>query len=326
MAMKAIVQEAYGPPGEVLRLQDVGEPEPSSDEVLLGVRAAGVNWADYSITTGVPYMVRLGFGLRRPSPGKRVRGTDVAGVVERVGGDVDGLKVGDQVFGWCKGAFAERACVPMRNLALKPSTASFEQAAGVPMTGMVALQALRDVGNVQEGQKVLVNGASGGIGMFTVQVAKALGAEVTGVCSTKNVDFVRSIGADHVIDYTEVDFTEGSERYDFILDIADNRSFSARRRVLTPGGTLVPNSGEGGRLTGSLGRILSARVLSLFVKEKLHPFLSVYRRDDLDDLTEMIESGDVTPAVGRTFPLVETPDAVTYVGKRHARGKTVVIP
>jgi NADPH:quinone reductase-like Zn-dependent oxidoreductase len=324
--MKAVVQRAYGPPAEVLELQDVDEPKLSGEDVLVGVRAAGVNWADHSITVGLPYMVRLGFGLRRPAPNKRVRGTDVAGVVEDVGAEVGGLKVGDEVFGWCKGALAERTNVPAANLVLKPARITYEQAAAVPMTGMVALQALRDIGDVRKGQKVLVNGASGGIGVFTVQIAKWLGAEVTGACSTKNVEFVRSIGADHVIDYTKVDFTEGDERYDFILDIADNRSFGARRRVLTRGGTLVPNSGEGGRWTGSLGRIIWARVLSLFLREDLHPFLSLPKHDDLDTLRELIESGDVKPSVGRTFPLVEAAEAVAYVGQRHAQGKTVVTP
>lgn len=321
--MKAMVQKEYGPP-ELLQLEEVDKPVPDEDEVLIAVRAAGVNWADYSVTIGVPYMVRLGFGLGAPKPGKRIRGTDVAGVVEEAGSDVHRLKVGDEVFGWCKGSFAEYVCAPESDLVLKPSGFSFEEGAAVPMAGMVALQAVRDVGKVQPGQKVLVNGASGGIGMFTVQVARARGAEVTGVCSTENVEFVRSIGADHVIDYTETDFTEDDERYDFILDIADNKSLADRRRVLEPRGTLVPNSGEGGRLTGSLGRIISARLLSLFVSQKLHPFLSLPKREDLVELREMIEAGDVVSAVGRTYPLIEAADAVSYVGQRHGRGKTVV--
>jgi NADPH:quinone reductase-like Zn-dependent oxidoreductase len=321
--MKAIVQQRYGEPSEVLHVMEVAVP---SDDVVVSVRAAGVNWADYSITTGVPYMVRLGFGLRRPRPAKRVRGTDVAGVVEKLAPGVQGLAVGEEVFGWCNGAFAEYASASVGNLVRKPAGIGFDQAATVPMAGMVALQALRDVGHVEVGQKVLVNGASGGIGMFTVQIAKAMGAEVTGVCGPKNVDFVSSIGADHVIDYTKSDFTKGEETYDFILDIADNRSFGERRRVLVPGGTLVPNSGEGGRFAGSLGRIVAARVLSLFIGENLHPFLSLPKHDDLVTLGEMIESGDVTPSVGRTFPLVEAAEAVAYVGERHARGKTIVTP
>ncbi len=319
--MKAIVHTDYGSP-ELLHLQEVERPQPAEDEALVRVRAAGVNWADYSITTGMPYMVRLGFGVPRPRQG--IRGTDVAGVVQAVGTRVSGLRAGDEVFGWCKGSFAEYVAAPQANLVIRPARITFEQAAAVPMAGMVALQALRDVGDVQPGEKVLVVGASGGIGTFAVQIAKAVGAEVTGVCSTDNVDLVRSIGADQVIDYTEEDFTEGDERYHFILDIADTASLSARRRVLEPDGVLVPNSGEGGRIGGSLMRIVGARLLSPFVAQKLHPFLSTYKREDLIALRELIEAGDVTPVVGRVFPLAEAAAAVAYVGHRHARGKTVV--
>jgi NADPH:quinone reductase-like Zn-dependent oxidoreductase len=319
--VKAMVQEGYGPP-EVLHLEDVQKPAPAESEVLVRVRAAGVNWADYSVLTGVPYMVRLGFGIRRPRAA--IRGTDVAGVIEAVGSQVTGFEVGDEVFGWCKGAFAEYVCVPEENLVIKPPEISFPQAAGVPMAGLVALQALRDVGRVQPGQKVLINGASGGIGSFAVQIAKAMGAEVTGVCSTSNVEFVASLGADRVIDYTENDFTEEDDVYDFILDIADKHSLAARRRVLASKGTLVPNSGEGGRLAGSLWRIVAARVISLFTSQNLHPFLSQYERGDLTALSEMIRAGDVEPVVGKTYPLVEAADALEYVGRRHARGKTVV--
>lgn len=320
--MRAMIHERYGSP-EVVRLREVERPVPKGDEVLIRVRAAGVNWADWSITRGVPYMVRLGYGLRRPRHG--VRGTDVSGVVEEVGSGVGGLEAGAEVFGWGKGTFAEYVCVPEENLVPKPAAISFEQAAAVPMAGMVALQALRDVGNVQPGQEVLVVGASGGIGTFTVQIAKAMGAIVTGVCSTDNVELVRSLGADHVIDYTKEDFTEGEQRYDFILDIADKHSISARRRVLAPKGTLVPNSGEGGRLGGSLRRILAARLMSPFVSQRLRPFLSLPKREDLVSLEAMIEAGEVNPVVGRTFPLAEAADALRYVGQRHARGKTVVV-
>jgi NADPH:quinone reductase-like Zn-dependent oxidoreductase len=319
--MKATFHDEYGAP-EVLRLQEVAQPTPGANEVLVRVRAAGVNWADYSILTGIPYMVRLGFGLRRPRHG--IRGTDVSGVVETVGSNASEFRPGDDVFGWCKGSFAEYVSVPEASLVAKPQGTSHEQAAAVPMAGMVALQALRDVGNVQAGQKVLVVGASGGIGSFAVQVGKALGAEVTGVCSTDNIELVKSIGADHVIDYTKQDFTELDGRYDFILDIADNHSLGARRRVLTPNGTLVPNSGEGNRLVGSLWRIVGARLLSPFVSQRLHPFLSLSKRDDLVTLKEMIESGQVTPVVGKTYPLVETAAALDYVGRRHSRGKTVI--
>ena len=320
--MKSMVHSEYGMPAEVMHLTDTDPPVPGDGEVLIRVRAAGVNWADWSLVRGVPLMVRLGYGLRRPRT--TIRGSDVAGVVEQAGPGVRHLEAGDEVLGWCEGAFAEYACTPEDHLVPKPSAVTFEQAAAVPMAGMVALQAMRDVARVGPGQKVLVNGASGGIGTFAVQVAKALGAEVTGVCSTNNVDLVRSIGADRVIDYTEVDFTEEDERYDCILDIADNRSLAARRRVLTPDGTLIPNSGEGGRLAGSLGRIVGARLMSLFVGQKLHPFLSLPKHDDLAALAEMIKARTVTPVVGRTFPLTETADALAYVGRRHAQGKTVI--
>ncbi len=321
-AMKAMAQQEYGLPAEVIRPVELDRPVPGKGEVLVSVRAAGVNWADWSLSTGVPWMVRLGYGLRRPRTG--VRGSDVAGVVEQVGDDVEHLQVGDEVFGWCEGAFAEYARVPAEHLVPKPASTSFEQAAAVPMAGMVALQALRDVADVRAGQTVLVNGASGGIGTFAVQIANALGAEVTGVCSTGNVDLVRSLGPAHVIDYTETDFTDGDQRYDCILDIADNRSLAARRRVLAPEGTLIPNSGEGGRLVGSLGRIIAARVLSVFVKQSLHPFLSLPKRDDLVALAELIDSGRVTPVVGATFALADVAAALEYVGHRHAQGKTVI--
>jgi NADPH:quinone reductase-like Zn-dependent oxidoreductase len=320
--MKAMVHKKYGLPAEVVVAAEVGRPVPGQGEVLIRVHAAGVNWADWSLVRGIPLMVRLGFGLRRPR--RMVRGSDVAGVVEQVGPSVEHLEVGDDVFGWCEGAFAEYALAPEGNLVPKPATITFEQAAAVPMAGMVALQALRDVAKVRAGQKVLVNGASGGIGTFAVQIAKALGAEVTGVCSTGNVELVRSLGADHVHDYTAVDFTQEDERYDCILDIADNRSLAARRRVLTTHGTLIPNSGEGGRLVGSLGRIVGSRVLSLFVRQNLHPFLSTPNRADLVALAELIEAGDVTPVVGPTFTLAETADALEHVGHRHAHGKTVI--
>jgi NADPH:quinone reductase-like Zn-dependent oxidoreductase len=320
--MKAMVHTEYGEPTEVLAPAVTDRPVPEKGEVLIRVHAAGVNWADWALVRGVPLMVRLGYGLRRPR--RTIRGSDVAGVVEQAGEGVEHLAVGDEVFGWCEGAFAEYACAPEGNLVPKPAGITFAQAAAVPMAGMVALQALRDVGEVRAGQRVLVNGASGGIGTFAVQVAKAFGAEVTGVCSTDNVELVRAVGADHVHDYTKVDFTLEDERYDCILDIADNRSLAARRRVLTAHGTLIPNSGEGGRLAGSLGRIVAARVVSLFVRQRLHPFLSMPKRADLVTLAELIDAGDVTPVVGRTFTLAEAGDALDHVGRRHAHGKTVL--
>lgn len=230
-------------------------------------------------------------------------------MIEAVGPKVAEFHPGDEVFGWCKGAFAEYVCVSEAKLASKPHDMTFEQAAAVPMAGMVALQALRDIGDVQPGQKVLVVGASGGIGSFAVQIAKTMGAEVTGVCSTKNVDLVRSVGADEVTDYKQRDFTTGEARYDVILDIGDKHFIAARRRVLAPRGVLIPNPGEGGRLGGSLGRIIAARILSRFISQRLRPFLSMPNREDLLALRDLMESGQVTPFVGRTYPLVETADA-----------------
>lgn len=321
--MKALVQHEYGPPA-AMRLEERVRPVPGDDEVLVRVRAAGVNWADYSITTGIPFMVRLGFGLTRPRNSAAVRGTDVSGEVVEIGPAVTSTRVGDDVFGWCRGAFAEFASVPATDLVPKPENITHEQAAAVPMAGIVALQALRDVGEVGAGDRVLVIGASGGIGTFAVQIAKTMGAQVTGVCSTPNVDLVRSIGADRVVDYLVEDVFETDERYEFILDIADNRSLSDRRRLLKPDGVLVPNSGEGGRMVGSLGRIVGARLLSPFVSQKLHPFLSMPQRDDLLELKRLIEDDRIIPIVGRTYPLADAAAAVEDVGRRHSRGKTVV--
>ena len=240
------------------------------------------------------------------------------------GKDVTQHGPGDEVFGWCTASFAEYVKVSEDQLIAKPAGITFEQAAGVPLAGCVALQALRDVAKVQAGDKVLVNGASGGIGSFTVQIAKSLGAEVTGVCSTANLELVRSLGADHVIDYTEEDFTKGTQRYDLILDMADKHSLADRRRVLTRKGTLIPNSGEGGPWAGSIGRILKAWIVSPFVSQKLRPFLSLAKREDLLVLKELIEAGKVTPVVGATYPLSETGPAIRDAGSGHARGKVIV--
>lgn len=320
--MKAAVQHEYGPPEEVVTLEDVAVPTIEDEEVLVRVRAAGTNWADWSMTRGMPYVMRLGYGLRVPRQG--VRGTDVAGTVERTGREVSRFRQGDEVFGWCIGAFAEYVSVPQDQLVPKPDGITFEQAAGVPLAGCVALQAVRDVAGIQPGDKVLVNGASGGIGSFTVQIAKALGAEVTGVCSTPNLDLVRSIGADRVIDYTREDYTEGAERYDLILDMADNHTLADRRRVLSRKGTLIPNSGGGGPWIGSLGRISKAWVVSPFVSQKLRPFLSLAKQGDLLVLSELIDKGDVTPVVGNTFPLASAGAAIRKAGSGHARGKVIV--
>jgi NADPH:quinone reductase-like Zn-dependent oxidoreductase len=319
--MKAMIHDVYGSP-EVLAPREVDEPRPRDNEVLIAIRAAGVNWADWSMISGMPYLMRLGYGLRRPRSG--ARGTDVAGVVKAVGTGVTAFQPGSEVLGWCKGAFAEYVCTRENNLVTKPPGLSFEDAAAIPMAGMVALQAIRDIGEVKPGHKVLVNGASGGIGSFAVQIAKSFGATVTGVCSTENLEMVRSIGADNVIDYTVDDFTTGDERYDLILDIADRHSIADRRRVLTPGGTLIPNSGRGGPWFGSVGRIIGARIMSPFVKQRLRPFLSMGKKQDLEYLMELVNAGVVTPVVGRIYSLIEAADAISYVGEGHASGKTVV--
>lgn len=320
--MKAAVQHAYGSPETVVAVEDVPIPSIGPEEVLLRVRAAGVNWADQSMTLGKPYVMRLGYGLRRPRKG--VRGTDVAGTVERVGSSVVGLDPGGEVLGWTTQTFAEYAAAKSEQLVPKPSSMSFEQAAGLPMAGCVALQALRDVAKIEPGQKVLVVGASGGIGSFMVQLAKHFGAEVTGVCSSDNVEFVRSLGADRVIDYTAQDFTESDERFDLIFDIADKASMAARRRLLTQRGTLIPNSGEGGPWLGSLGRIVKARLLSPFVHHRLLPFLSITKKSDLLELTRLVEQGELTPIVGKTYALSDAGLAIGLAGSGHARGKVIV--
>src|ERR687897_74368 len=320
--MKAIVQDKYGSP-EVLELRDIDKPAIGDDEVLVRIRAAGVNPADWAIMSGLPYIARPVYGLRKPK--NAVRGTDVAGTIEAVGTGVTRLQPGDEVFGWCSGlggAFAEYASVSEDALALKPANLSFEQAAAVPMAGLVALQALRDHGGVRAGQKVLINGASGGIGTFAVQIAKALGAEVTGVCSTRNVEMVRSIGADQVIDYTREDFTQTGQRYDFILDNVANHSLSDLRRALTPTGTLVPNGGGfDNHWFASGGCGISAHVLKRFVSHRLPPFLVSPTLEDLVVLTELIEAGKVTPVIDRTYPLSEASQAIGHVEEGHTQGK-----
>ena len=323
--MMAIVQDEYGSP-DVLELRDVDKPEVRDDEVLVRVHAAGVNPADWAIMSGLPYIARPVYGLRKPK--NAVRGTDVAGTVEAVGSSVRRFQRGDEVFGWCSGlggAFAEYASVSEDALASKPANLSFEQAAAVPMAGLVALQALRDHGNVRAGQKVLINGASGGIGTFAVQIARALGAEVTGVCSARNVDMVRSIGADHVVDYTREDFTHKNQRYDFILDNVANHSLSDLRGALTPTGTLVPNSGgfDNHWFAGG-GRVVSAHVLNRFVSHRVRPFLVSPKLEDLVVLKELIEAGKMIPVIDRTYPLSEAPEAIGHVGGGHTRGKIAV--
>ena len=320
--MRAIVQRCYGPP-EVLEYTDVGRPVVGDGDVLVGVRAASVHPGDYFVMTGVPSIVRLAFGLRRPR--HPIPGRDLAGVVAAVGKDVADLQPGDEVFGWSTtGTLAEYASVPADQLVRTPAKICAGQAAAVPTSGLTALQALRDIAHVQPGQAVLITGASGGVGTFAVQIAKALGAEVTGVCSTRNMELVRSVGADHVIDYTRTDFTRTGLRYDVIFDSVEAQSLSEVRRALTPTGTLIPNSGRGGLWVGPLGRIVKARARSLFTRQTLRPFTSVGKRQDLLDLAELLEAAQLAPVIDRTYPLSEAAEALRYVGAGHTRGKVVV--
>ena len=320
--MKAIVQDSYGSP-QKLELKEVDRPTIGEQEVLIRVRAAGVNVADWAIMSGLPYIARPVYGLRKPK--NKVRGIDVAGVVDSVGSGVTRFRPGDEVFGWCTGSFAEYAAASADALAMKPANVSFEEAAAIPMAGSVALQAVRDHGQVKAGQKVLINGASGGIGTFAVQIAKTLGADVTGVCSTKNVDLVRSLGADQVIDYTKEDFTRSGQRYDFILDNVANHSLSDLQRALTPRGTLVPNGGGfNHRWMASGGRLVRAAVMFRFASQTLGSFLVSKKHEDLTALKEMIEAGTVTPVMDRTYPLSATATAMAHVGAGHARGKVAI--
>jgi NADPH:quinone reductase-like Zn-dependent oxidoreductase len=321
--MKAIVQDAYGST-DVLELRDIDKPEIADNEVLVRVHAAGVDRGVWHVMTGLPYPIRLaGYGLRAPKT--PVPGADVAGVVEAVGKEVTRFQPGDEVFGIGKGAFAEYARAPENKLAPRPANLTFEQAAVVAISGLPALQGLRDKGRVEPGQKVLIIGASGGVGTYAVQLAKAFGAHVTGVCSTTKVDMVRALGADHVIDYTRDDFAEGEQRYDVILDIGGNASLSRLRRALAPKGTLVIVGGEaGGRWLGGLDRQLRALLLSRFVGQKLTTFISKENHQDMLVLRELIEAGKVTPVIDRTYPLSEVPQAIRYVEEGHARGKVVI--
>jgi NADPH:quinone reductase-like Zn-dependent oxidoreductase len=319
--MQAIVHSRYGPP-DGLELRDIEKPAISDDAVLVRVHAAAVGKGDWLTVRGLPYIARMRYGL--PKPKHPVPGFDVAGHIEAVGPNVAQLQPGDEVFGWCDGSFAEYASVPEGQLALKPGNLTFEQAAAVPISGFAALQALRDTGGVQPGQTVVIIGASGGVGSFAVQLAKAFGAEATGVCSTQSLDLVRSIGADHVIDYTQQDFTRTGQRYDLILEMAGNRRLADLRRALTPKGTLVLVGGSGGRWFMGTGRTLRAVVVSPFVGQRLRSFFSKPRGADLVVLKELIEAGKVTPVIDRTFPLSETPEAIRYVGERSTQGKTVI--
>ena len=321
--MKAIVQDTYGS-ADVLELREIDRPEIADDEVLVRVRAAGVDRGVWHLMTGLAYPIRLaGYGLRAPKT--PVPGMDLAGVVEAVGKDVTRFQPGDEVFGIGKGAYAEYARAPEAKLAPRPAAVTFEQAAAVAISGITALQGLRDQGRVAEGQKVLIIGASGGVGTYAVQIAKAFGAEVTAVCSTTKVDLVRSIGADHVIDYTRDDFADGKHHYDLILDIGGNSSLSHLRRALTSTGTLVMVGGEGGgRWLGGLDRQLRALLLSPFVSQKLKLKVPSENHEDMLVLAELIEAGKVRPVIDRSYPLSEVPKAIRYVEEGHARGKVVI--
>ena len=314
--MKAVVQNAYGS-GEVFELKEVAKPSIREDDVLVRVHAAAVNAGDAFVMKGRPWPVRFVAGF--PRPRNRILGWDAAGRVEAVGIKVTRFKPGDEVFGVCEHAFAEYVRAGEDGLATKPANLTFEQAAAVPTAALTALQGLRDQGRVRPGQRVLINGAAGGVGTFAVQIAKEFGAEVTGVCSTMNVDMVLSIGADHVIDYTHEDFVAGGPRYDVILDNVANRSLSDLRRALTPRGILIPNSGHGG-----MGYVVKAAVLSVFLRKQGGLFITRTDHDDLVLLKDLNESGRIAPVVDRIYPLRETPAAVEYVGRGHARGKVVI--
>ena len=322
--MKAIVQERFGPP-DVLRLVDTEPPEVGADDVLVRVHAAALNPYDWHIMRGDPLVARLSgeVGLRKPKA--RVAGVDAAGRVEAVGGNVRGLAPGDEVLGFCQGALAEYARAQADKVVPKPVSLSFEQAAAVPMAGTTALRGIRDVGAVKAGQRVLVNGAAGGVGTYAVQIATALGAEVSGVCSTRNVELVRSIGAAHVIDYTTEDFTAGHARYDVILDNVGNRPLSQLRRALTPTGILVLNGGGSpGHVLGPVASILRAVVVNRLVRERLRLLPHEQKQDQLLTLTGLIEAGKLTPVLDQTYPLADTAEGLRRVEQGHARGKVVI--
>ncbi len=324
--MKAVVYTDYGSP-DVLEIRDVKKPVPNNDQVLIKVRAASVNPLDWHFIEGTPYIMRaMGTGLRRPKVPRL--GVDMAGQVEAVGKNVTQFKPGDEVFGGKTGAFAEYVCVfADRAVALKPANLTFEQAASVPIAAITALQGLRDKGKIQPGQKVLINGASGGVGTFAVQIAKSFGADVTGVCSTRNVDMVRSLGADQVIDYTKEDFTKGAQRYDLILDNVANHSLLECRRALKPKGTYVLIGGGGTNdqgLIGPLANPIKAMLLSPFVSQKMGMMLAELNKKDLTILGDLMQSGKMTPVIDRTYPLSQIAEAIRYLEQGHARGKVVI--
>lgn len=319
--MKAIVQDRYGS-ADVLELREVDRPVPAAGEVLVRVRASSVNAADWHIMRGDPYFARLVLGLRGPKA--RIRGLDFAGVVEAVGSGVSGFDVGTEVFGEVEGSFAEYVCVPQHLVDVKPANLTFEQAATLPLAGNTAWMGLRDL---RAGQRVLINGASGGVGLMAVQIAKARKADVTGVCSTRNVELVQSAGADHVIDYLVSDFTRGADRYDLIFDLVGNRSMAQLRGALTPDGTLVLSGGgsfTGGSLFGPYGLIFQGKALGSFIRHRLVVLEAKPSRENLAALRELAEAGELVPVIERTYPLTETPAAIRHVEGEHARAKVVV--
>jgi len=321
--VRAVVYHDYGSP-DVLKCEEIEKPSAGDNEVLIKVRAASVNPLDFHLMKGRPYIARILFGLRKP---KLTRpGVDVAGQVEAVGGSVTQFKPGDDVFGSCRGAFAEYVCTSESALVTKPNKVTFEQAASAPTAAFTALQGLRDKGQIRSGQKVLINGAAGGVGTFAVQIARWFGAEVTGVCSARNVEAVRSIGADRVIDYTQEDFTKGKQRYDLIFDLVANHSVSACRRVLNPKGIYIGAGivGLGRSMIGLPARWITALVLSRFVSQKFVTFMARRSKEDLTIISELMAAGKVTPVIDRRYRLSEVPQAIRYLEEGHARGKVVI--
>jgi NADPH:quinone reductase-like Zn-dependent oxidoreductase len=319
--IKAIVQDRYGSP-DVLRLKDIDKPVPEDNEVLVRVRAAAVNIGNWHVLRGIPYAMRPAVGLFKPK--HEIPGLDLAGQVEAVGGSVKQFQPGDEVFGWCNGAFAEYACAEENNLLAKPSNLTLEQAAAVGDSAFTALDAVRDQGMVQPGQRVVINGASGGVGTFAVQIAKSFGADVTGVCSTKNVEMVRSIGANRVIDYTKEDFAQADQRYDVMLDLVGNRSLSDCMGTLSRQGTYVLVGVSDMDRWFGLARQIKALSLSPFVRQRVRVFLVRHNRADLAVLKELVEAGKVTPVIDRRYPLRDVPEALRYQGEGHSRGKIVI--
>jgi NADPH:quinone reductase-like Zn-dependent oxidoreductase len=320
--VKAIVYHDYGPP-DVLQCEEVEKPVAGDDEVLIRIRAASLNPRDVYFMRGVPYAIRIMTGLKQPE--KTSLGADLAGQVEAVGRNVKQFQPGDEVFGAALGAFSEYICAKPADLAIKPANLTFEQAAAVPTAGLTALQGLRDTGRVQPGHKVLINGAAGGVGTFAVQIAKAFGADVTAVCSTRTVDMVRSIGADHVIDYTQEDFTRSGRQYDLMFDVVSNHSLSACRRILGSNGTLVIAGGSSkGKWLGPLLPVLTATVMSRFVSQTLAPLLTKFSQHNLIAMQALLAAGKVTPVIDRSYPLSEVAEAMRYLAEGHARGKVVI--